>query len=414
MDPAAHLSAAPAKVTIWNRNFICAISGNFLFVMAHWSVNTLVATYVTHLGAAPVIMGFLTGMFFAVSLVLHPIAGPVITKIDKRKLMILAYALGAFVNLGYAMFHSIPVFICFRVLHGVQYGFVGALIMTMAGDSLPKEKLASGMGIYGIGGAIGTALGPAFSIAILNWGTHLRNDDFGFTLVFLIAAVLQMLALIPSIVMHSDKRSKEDNAKTGAWYKNIVSVHALPSTVLIFLILTGFALYNAYVVNLAKEQGIGNISLFYTFMAVFLVIFRPLSGWLTDRFGVAKVVIPGLVIFGLSFVIVGSSKSLEMILVGAAIAAIGVGSTQPAIQAMCIQSESPLKRSVASNTIYIGMDLGLFVGPFLGGIVYEHSSYAFVFKAAVVPIAIALICLIIFLPGYHRRLRTLAEETALQ
>ena len=409
MNPASHLSAAPAKATIWNRNFVCAVTSNLLFVMAHWSVNTLVATYVTRLGAAPVYMGFLTGMFFFISLLLHPIAGPVLTKIDKRKLMIIAYALGVIVNLGYAMFHSIPVFMCFRVLHGVQYGFIGALIMTVAADSLPKEKMASGMGIYGVGGAIGTALGPSFSIAILNWGTHLRNEDFGFTLVFLSAVVLQALAFIPSFIMHGDKKTKEEIASTGAWYKNIVSVHTIPTTVLIFLVIMGYSLYNAYVVNLANERGIGDISLFYTFMAVFLIVFRPLSGWLTDRFGVAKVAIPGLILFGLSFIIVGLSTTLETVLIGAVVAAIGVGSTQPAFQAMGMQTESPLKRSVASNTIYIGTDLGFFAGPFLGGIVYSQTaSYGVVFQAAVVPIFIALICMIIFLPGYRRRLKALA------
>ena len=407
MDPAARISLKPASETVWNRNFICAVTANLLFVMAHWSVNPLVAKYVTHLGAALVDMGFLTGMFFVVSLVLHPIAGPVITKIDKRKLMIVAFILGAVVNLGYSMFHTIPMFVFFRVLHGVQYGFVGSLIMTVAGDSLPKDKMASGMGIYGIGGAIGTALGPSFSIAIFNWGAQFRNVDFGYTLIFLIGAVLQALAMIPSIVMRPDRKSKEDLASTGAWYKNIVSVHAIPTTIMTFLVLMGYALYNTYVVNLADEQGIGNVSLFYTFMAGFLIVFRPLSGWLTDRLGLTKVVVPGLAVFALSFLIVGVSKSLPVILAGAVIAAIGIGSTQPAIQAMCIQTETPLRRSVASNTIYIGMDLGLFAGPFLGGIVVERTSYAFMFRSAVVPIILALVCFIIFIPIHNRRLRAL-------
>ena len=49
---------------------------------------------------------------------------------------------------------------------------------------------------------------------------------------------------------------------------------------------------------------------------------------------------------------------------GGVIAALGVGATQPSLQAMCMQTEVPLKRSVASNTIYVGMDSGLFLGPF--------------------------------------------------
>jgi MFS family permease len=116
MNPAQSL---PAKTTIWNRNFICVLAANLLHVFAHFSVNTLVATYATHLGAAPVVMGLLTGMFFAVSLAMRPVSGPMVTKIDKRILVIGVFALGGVVNLGYALFHSIPAFIFFRFFNGV-------------------------------------------------------------------------------------------------------------------------------------------------------------------------------------------------------------------------------------------------------------------------------------------------------
>ena len=53
----------PAKTTLWNRNFICAGLANLLFGLSHFSVNTLVATYTAFLGAAPVVMGLLTGHF---------------------------------------------------------------------------------------------------------------------------------------------------------------------------------------------------------------------------------------------------------------------------------------------------------------------------------------------------------------
>lgn len=408
MDPA---SLNPAKVTIWNRNFICVVLANLLLCIAHFSVNTLVATYATFLGAAPVIMGLLTGMFFGISLAMRPVSGPMITKIDKRKLMIMVYVLGGIVNIGYAMFHTIPLFVVFRFLNGVQYSFVGSLIMTLAADSLPKEKMASGMGIYGIGGAVGTAFGPTIGYELYKLGTRLSNEDLGFTFVFLFAALAFTVAIIPSIILHPDKKTKEEVASTGAWYKNIMTVHAIPTTLVMFFVIVGYAIYNSYVFNFAKEQGISNMSYFYTFMACTLIVSRPLSGWLSDKFGAARIIIPGMILFAVSFIIVGSSKSLDLVLVGAVVAALGVGSTQPALQAMNMQTVSTLKRSVASNTIYVGMDLGLFIGPLLGSIVYEKTSYAFMFKVSSIPIVLALICFIIILPIYNRRRKVLEAQT---
>lgn len=407
MDTAAF---TPTKATIWNKNFICAVLANFLFVLAHFSVNTLVATYTTFLGTTPVIMGLLTGLLLGVSLALKPISGPMITKIDKRKLLILIYALGGFVNLGYAVFHNIPMFVVFRVLHGIQYGFAGSLVMTVAADSLPDEKMASGMGMFGIGAAVGTAFGPFIGTSLLAFGTNtFNNKDLGFTLVFLFAAIALSLALIPSFILHPDVKTKSDMASMGAWYKNIISIHAIPVTIVLLFVVTGNAVYGAYVINFASEQGIANISVFFLVMAGVLFVSRPISGALTDRFGVARVVIPGLCLFALSFFLFGSSKTLGMTLISGVIAAAGVGATQPALQAMCIQSEVPLKRSVASNTFYIGMDSGLFLGPVLGSLVYEKSNFAVMFKWTVVPIVIALICFIMILPMYLKRRRDLQQ-----
>jgi hypothetical protein len=66
----------PEVKTIWNRDFVCILIANLMLTLGHFSVNTHVATYATFMGAAPVIMGLLTGMFFGVSLLLKPAAAP--------------------------------------------------------------------------------------------------------------------------------------------------------------------------------------------------------------------------------------------------------------------------------------------------------------------------------------------------
>lgn len=395
---------------IWNKNFVCVVLTNLMLCMGHFAVNPLVASYTTHLGATPHVMGLLTGMFFGVSLAIRPVSGPLITKVDKRKLLIVVFALGTVANAGYAMFHSIPMFVFFRFINGVQYSFVGSLIMTLAGDNLPAEKMASGMGIYGIGGAFGQSLAPSIGNALLAFGTSRRDTDFGFTLVFAYAAIIMALAIIPSVILAPDRKSKSDNASIGAWYKNIVTARALPSTLVILFLIMGYALYSNYIVEFGKEQGIvSGISVFYLVMAGTLIISRPLSGMLTDKFGIPKVLLPGIIVFGASFLIVSSAKSLPVLLIGAAVAAIGYGATQPALQAMCIQSVQPLKRGVASNTMYVGMDLGFFLGPVIGSIIYEKTNYATMFRFSSLIILVGLICFFIILPGYKR---SQAELTA--
>ncbi|MDR2502470.1 MAG: MFS transporter, partial [Oscillospiraceae bacterium] len=156
-----------SKITIWNRNFICVLLANFGLCMGHYTVNPLVAAYAQFLGAGAGVMGLLSGMFFGVALAMRPVSGPMITKIDKRRLTVMVFALGALACLGYAAFQSVGMFVLFRFINGVQYSFVGSLLMTVAGDSLPPAKMASGLGVFGVGGAVGMSLAPAISMWIL-------------------------------------------------------------------------------------------------------------------------------------------------------------------------------------------------------------------------------------------------------
>jgi MFS family permease len=164
---------------------------------------------------------------------------------------------------------------------------------------------------------------------------------------------------------------------------------------------------NVYVIEFAKERGIDGAGVFYTVLALALVVARPLSGWLTDRFGISKTIFPSMLLFALSFIVIGTSRSLPALLFGAVLTAVGFGATQPAAQAMCMQCELPARRAVASNTLYIGTDIGLFIGPVIGGFIKGISNYSTMFVVNSVTVAIAFVTAIIIMPLYNRRIKDL-------
>ena len=402
-----HIQIEPIRIL--NKNFLCVAIANFMHCIGHSSINPFVATYMKYLNTTAQLSGLLIGMFFAVSLAMRPFAGNATTKYNKRKLLIIVFLIGTVANLGYALFHNVPSFVVFRFLSGVQYSLVGSLCMTLAADHLPKHKLTSGLGIYGIGGAIGSAIAPSLGETILNTGIKYRNDSFGFTLLFLFGALIYAFATVPAFILAPDNKTKTYSARAGKWYKNIVSIHTVPTTIVLFLIMVSFALINTYMFEFGKEQGISNINIFYLVFAASLAVSRPVSGYITDRLGIKRILFPALIIFAFSMFLIGISGTFWMVIIGAILAAIGFGSSQPSLQTMCIQSESALRRGVASNTLYVGIDLGFFLGPYLGGLVYAESDYSMVFKAGAAPIIIAIVCLAITFPIYKRRVSELEK-----
>ena len=392
------MSGSAVKNTIWSRNFICVLIANSMLVLSHNSVNPLVSTYATHLGAGPKIMGLLTGMFFAVALAMRPVAGPATTRIDKRKLMLFVFSLGSIVNIGYALFHNITAFVIFRFFNGIQYALVGSLCITIAGDSLPDDKMASGLGVFGIGSAATTSIAPSIGLRLKELGTSIRDVDLGFTFVFAFAAIALAAALIPSFLLSPDKKTKEQLKEAGKWYTNIASKHAAAPALIMMLLVMAYSLYNSYIVPFGEEVGIDRIGIFFTVLACVMLGSRPLSGWLTDKFGLRKTLIPAILLFIISFIIVANSKSLPVILIGAVVAAAGYGAANPAGQSMCMQCETPVRRAVASNTLYIGMDIGFFLGPLLGGFVKDAANYREVILVGCIP---ALLAGIVFLASWR-------------
>jgi len=174
-----------------------------------------------------------------------------------------------------------------------------------------------------------------------------------------------------------------------------------------FLLMITHAMLQSYMFDFGREQGIANISVFYLVLAVSLAVTRPMCGIFTDKFGIEKVMFPGLMCFAAAMFLIGSSSMLWMALIGAVLAALGIGASQPSLQAMCMQSETPIKRGVASNTIYIGIDLGLFLGPIIGAFIRDQTDLAVMYRASAMPVVLAMVSFALILPIHRRRIRFL-------
>jgi MFS family permease len=88
-----------------------------------------------------------------------------------------------------------------------------------------------------------------------------------------------------------------------------------------------------------------------------------------------------------------------MFILSGVISAFGFGVCHPSLQTLCMRLVPKERRGVASNTSYLGTDLGFLVGPTLGGaiITLVQSTggsvllgYSVMFAVMIVPILVAL------------------------
>ena len=393
--------------SIWTHNFICALIISFLLAMSHTSVNTLASTYAAFLGAEAIMVGMLTSIFFGVSVAMRIGAGPLSTRINSRTLMITVYIFGVIVHAGYALFSSAGSFLFFRILNGIEYSVIGSLTMKVASDSLPKSRAASGIGVYCISNSAANALGPSAGIIAKNIGTALGGELLGFRFVFIFAGLMLLLALIPCFLLHDMGKPKP--IPGSVWYKEILSLHALAPATALMLLIMSYSLFSAYMVPYAALKDIPNISIFFLVHALCLVGTRPFFGAVAERRGLLKVCLPGALLFTIPLVIIAKGSTLPVMLVAAVLAAVTHGAAYPTLQAMCMKAEPLEKSGVSSNTVYLGIDLGYFLGPLIGSAVYSAYSYETMYMSAVIPCFMAAAILVIFWPRLNKRHEEIAS-----
>ena len=403
-------STPEKKLTIWTRGFICIMISNVFANMAMFSVNTYLTTYMTYLGVGASLAGLIAGLYYATGLLMRPVAGPMQATLNKKKLMTATYALGFIVNLCYALFPSVGLFVAFRLLHGIQLAFYGSMSMTIASSSLPEEKMSSGLGVFGLSGIVSQALGPSAGVAAMNLGTRLWGEGGGFRAIFLMSAMFSLMSVLPCFLLPEMDAPGTVTVKKEVWYKNIIALEAVLPSLVIGLFMMGGMVLTTYMIPYGAYRGIGNIGLYFTVNAVVMVITRPLAGRLTDKYGPNRTFYPGMALYILAFLLISGARSLPVVLMGAVCASMGMGVVSPGVQSMTMQSVAPRRRPVASNTLYTFMDIGNFLGPTLAGTILGLTNYETMLRAVLVPLGLAVVIFIIGWKPYTRnRAKALAE-----
>jgi len=383
-------SVRVAGETIWTRFFIQMMLVNALMSFGMFMMNTLFPHYVEQLGASASTVGFVASVFPLAALFTRPVVGPATTSYSLKRLCAVA---GSVILCGYIFYFisdNISVLVFGRLIQGLGIGFFAPVSMTMVSQALPASKFASGIGIFSLGQALAMAAGPSIGLSI--------QEHFGYMGVFVLGVILA--ASCVTMVLLIKTEPKEQKTPFRFSMRNFIAAEALVPTVMIFFLAGAQACIQTFILIYGEISGVEQIGLFFTAYAICLLVSRPVSGRLADRYGMDKVLIPAITLFALAFVLISFSRTLPMFLLSGAIASFGYGICQPLLQTLCMKMVPKERRGVASNTSFIGIDIGFFLLPIVGGWIitllnlFSDSllmSYSIMFQMMIVPVALSLI-----------------------
>lgn len=357
--------------SIWNRQFIRIIIINSLAYLGFIFIVPIMSEHVIQLGATVSFSGIIVGAFSMTALVVRPFSGQILEWFNPNKSLFVALTVMAVLTCGYGVIKSAGVIFVLRIVHGVFFCVFSTLSSSIGASLLPQKKLGQGIGYLGLGMILMGAVGPSLVPYVVN--------AFGRSSAFFIASILIFISALLVAKLRVPAHRLERNREFSLRLSKII-----PAALLIPMMLGALAsllnsLVSSFLLLLGSERGISNISIYFLVSAAFLLLSRLVFGRRIDTKSLGSNIYPAFGFIIVTAILFAFTKSLLGILSGAALYGIGLGVSQPTLQAHCIKKMGIEQVGIATSTFFIGLDFSQGLGPVIGGIIIDHFGFRVLF-----------------------------------
>lgn len=368
------------------RDIMLILIASFFYMASPMLVTPLIVGYSGSLGATAAMMGMVGGLMNICSLFCRPFVGNLADKLSKYKLSFIGASLMTIACIGYIIVWSPNIVMLFRIINGVGFSCCSVCMSTWMSNLLPKEKIGSGMGMYGTMNALAMAIAPAIGVSMY--------QKVGYRSSFIIATVFAILTMFLVQFVH-DKGEPVLSANEAVTNKKknlqIVDKKVIPIAVIIMLFAIPYCATQSFLVSYASAKGLHiTVSLFFPLYAGVLLILRLSLRNLFDKKPFSFFMILSSISALISIITLMFMKNNIAMFLAAAFMAGGYGIMCSVCQTNAILLAGEGKRGLANSTYYVGLDLGMALGPIIGGLLYGNLNidYFYLLLAVTVPIGI--------------------------
>ena len=345
-------------------------------------------------------------MFSAYSLgqfVAEPFWGRLSDRIGRKPVLLITIAANAIGYLALAFVPNIWLAIAVRLFTGLGAGNIST-VQGYVADVTPPEQRAGRMGLIGAAFGLGFIVGPALGGLL----THPDLGTLGYQLPIFTAAGLCILAAVGVAVLLTESRVKADPAAARPPFlggvHDAVANPVVSRVLLVTLIyMAGFSgMESTFGFWTEARYGWGAREVGLSFMAVGVVSVICqgfLAGRLARRFGEARVLAAGCLIFGTGLVgQVAASRLLPdaelLVPVIMAAGAFGMAVTMPNISALISRSVDPDRQGAMLGLNMAASSSARIFGPMAAGALFSAVGHDWPFligAALTIPAAVMAI-----------------------
>lgn len=370
--------------TVYNKDIILILAASFFYMASPMLVTPLITGFTESIGGTAAMMGFVGGLMNLVSLFCRPLAGNLADKMSKYRLSVIGVICMIIAAAGYVAAPNAAAVVVARVVNGIGFACCSVCMSTWMSNLLPKEKIGSGMGFYGSMNALAMAVAPAVGVNVYS--------RYGYRAAFLIALVFAAAVFfIIQFVKDKGVPSEQTRAKKNSVKQfRPVDAKVLPISLIIMLFAIPYCATQSFLVTYTSERMLNvSVGMFFPAYAVVLILLRLSLKNYFDKLPFRIFLAVSCVSEFLSMCMLTVMRGNAAMFLASALLAGGYGIMCSVCQSTAMLLAGKENRGLANSTYYIGLDLGMTLGPMIGGLLYGSLEARFFYPAlfATMPLA---------------------------
>ena len=354
-----------------NRRSVKAIHTSvFLFSLSFGFVSFILPIYSKELGASALEIGGLFSILTITTLIFRPVTGWALDRFGRKPFLVFGLLLLSCSRFIYVFADSISVLYLARFITGISTLFLSVSVLTIVSDLANPTERGKEMGKIGQVLARSSILGVFFGFSLFGFlqPTKAWQGAFlGYTAMALIAVWL---------AWHNVQETKPKivEQKYQHQVKSIISIPLLKLMFIVFVTGTSTSmLAPIYLIFLQDKftTDVGLLALAFLPGGLVVAFFAARLGNLSDLYGRISLMVIGFISAGILSLLIPHIPSLIWLTVLFALSNVAGAMSSPAQSAMVADIAGDDRRGKSYGLHDFSMNLGITIGPLLGGWMYD-------------------------------------------
>jgi MFS family permease len=373
------MALRPVKPALFTARFFVMCSFTFTVFLSAFMLFPTAPFRIVSLGGSKFAAGLFLGFLTYASALSAPFTGALADRVGKRRmLMVCGFAL-ALLLAAYAVTRSYTVPLALAFAHGVFWSGLLSASAAYLTDIIPESRRAEGIGYWGLSTNLALAVAPSTGLWLF------RHDWLW------VCGAAFVLNLAMTGIASTLPDTGPPSVAQAAWTSGgLVEWHVLKMALTLFLYSFGYGAITSFSALYADAIGVAPKGIYFTALALVVILVRPFSGPLADRVGHRRVLMPSLLLIAAGLALLALATSRLSFVLSAVVFAAGFGTAYPVFVAHVMTGVDPRRRGAAFGSILAAFDTGIGTGSILTGFLVERLGFHAAFGVAAVLAALSL------------------------